>query len=40
MKFLFKRFLEFERSEGDDERIKHVKQRAMEYVSNKFGSND
>ena len=40
MKFLFKRFLDFERSEGDDERIKHVKQRAMEYVSNKFGSND
>ena len=38
MKFLFKRYLDFERSEGDDERIAHVKQRAMEYVSNKFGS--
>ena len=37
MKFLFKRYLDFERSEGDDERIAHVKQRAMEYVSNKFG---
>jgi rRNA biogenesis protein RRP5 len=38
MKFLFKRYLDFERSKGDDERIAHVKQRAMEYVSNKFGS--
>ena len=38
MKFLFKRYLDFERSEGDDERIAHVKQRAMEYVSNKFGT--
>ena len=38
MKFLFKRYLDFERSEGDDERIAHVKERAMEYVSTKFGN--
>ena len=38
MKFLFKRYLDFERSEGEEDKIKHVKQRAMEYVSNKFGT--
>ena len=37
MKFLFKRYLDFERSVGDQARIEHVKTRAMEYVSSKFG---
>jgi rRNA biogenesis protein RRP5 len=37
MKFLFKRFLDFERKVGDATRVEHVKQRAMEYVSSKFG---
>ena len=32
MKFLFKRFLEFERSHGDAAGIEHVKQAAREYV--------
>ena len=37
MKFLFKRYLDFERAAGDRERVEHVKRRAMEYVSSKFG---
>ena len=37
MKFLFKRYLDFERSVGDKKRIEHVKTRAMEYVQSKFG---
>lgn len=32
MKFLFKRFLEFERSHGDAAGVEHVKQAAREYV--------
>ncbi|XP_062112321.1 rRNA biogenesis protein RRP5 isoform X2 [Humulus lupulus] len=32
MKFLFKKYLEYEKSLGDEERIEHVKKRAMEYV--------
>uniref|UniRef100_A0A7N0TNV2 rRNA biogenesis protein RRP5 n=1 Tax=Kalanchoe fedtschenkoi TaxID=63787 RepID=A0A7N0TNV2_KALFE len=32
MKFLFKKYLEYEKSMGDDERIEHVKMKAMEFV--------
>ncbi|KAI4332058.1 hypothetical protein L6164_016997 [Bauhinia variegata] len=32
MKFLFKKYLEYEKSQGDEERIEHVKGKAMEYV--------
>ncbi|KAK9088291.1 hypothetical protein Scep_027373 [Stephania cephalantha] len=32
IKFLFKKFLEYEKSHGDEERVEHVKQKAMEYV--------
>ena len=30
--FLFKKFLEYEKTAGDDERVEYVKQRAMEYA--------
>jgi rRNA biogenesis protein RRP5 len=33
MKFLFKKFLEYEKSVGDEERVEYVKQRAMEYAN-------
>ncbi|KAG6700889.1 hypothetical protein I3842_08G135300 [Carya illinoinensis] len=32
MKFLFKKYLKFEESNGDEERIESVKRKAMEYV--------
>lgn len=32
MKFLFKKYLEYEKSLGDEERIEEVKRKAMEYV--------
>ncbi|KAG2317978.1 hypothetical protein Bca4012_069048 [Brassica carinata] len=32
MKFLFKKFLEYEKSADDEERVEYVKQRAMEYA--------
>ncbi|ORY31169.1 TPR-like protein [Rhizoclosmatium globosum] len=32
MKFLFKKYLEFEKTKGTPEGVKHVKQAAMEYV--------
>ncbi|XP_042480100.1 rRNA biogenesis protein RRP5 isoform X1 [Macadamia integrifolia] len=32
MKFLFKKYLEYEKSQGDDERVEYVKKKAMEYV--------
>ncbi|XP_027934864.1 rRNA biogenesis protein RRP5 isoform X1 [Vigna unguiculata] len=32
MKFLFKKYLDYEKSQGDDERIESVKRKAMEYV--------
>ncbi|OVA06347.1 Ribosomal protein S1 [Macleaya cordata] len=32
MKFLFKKYLEFEKSNGDEERVEFVKRKAMEYV--------
>ncbi|KAK4432202.1 rRNA biogenesis protein RRP5 [Sesamum alatum] len=34
MKFLFKKYLEYEKSVGDEERIESVKKKAMEYVEN------
>ncbi|KAE8649759.1 rRNA biogenesis protein RRP5 [Cucumis sativus] len=34
MKFLFKKYLEYEKSVGDEERIESVKQKALEYVEN------
>ncbi|KAJ4970564.1 hypothetical protein NE237_003663 [Protea cynaroides] len=32
MKFLFKKYLEYEKSNGDEERVEYVKRKAMEYV--------
>ncbi|KAK7278792.1 hypothetical protein RJT34_23828 [Clitoria ternatea] len=32
MKFLFKKYLDYEKSQGDEERIESVKKKAMEYV--------
>ena len=32
MKFLFKRFLDYEKSQGDAAGVEHVKQAAREYV--------
>ncbi|XP_074591876.1 rRNA biogenesis protein RRP5-like [Curcuma longa] len=32
MKFLFKKYLEYEKAHGDEETIEHVKKRALEYV--------
>jgi rRNA biogenesis protein RRP5 len=29
---LFKKYLRYEKSQGDEERIEHVKQKALEYV--------
>lgn len=34
--FLFKKYLDFENSNGDDERAKYVKTKAMEYVEAKL----
>ncbi|KAG2446158.1 hypothetical protein HXX76_000753 [Chlamydomonas incerta] len=34
MKFLFRRFLEYEKEEGDAAAVEHVKRRAMEFVEN------
>ncbi|KAL3569243.1 hypothetical protein D5086_029133 [Populus alba] len=34
MKFLFKKYLEYEKSYGDEKQIESVKQKAMEYVQN------
>jgi len=30
--FLFKKYLDYEKSQGDEERIESVKRKAMEYV--------
>jgi len=35
MKFLFKRFLEFEQDHGDDKSIQGVKDKAIAYIENK-----
>ncbi|XP_072958510.1 rRNA biogenesis protein RRP5 isoform X2 [Typha angustifolia] len=32
MKFLFKKYLEYEKTQGDEDRIEHVKSKALEYV--------
>ncbi|KAG1347586.1 Ribosomal protein S1-like1 [Cocos nucifera] len=32
MKFLFKKYVEYEKAHGDEDRIEHVKKRALEYV--------
>lgn len=32
MKFIFKRWLEWEKRGGDGQRVEHVKQKAMEFV--------
>lgn len=32
MKFLFKRWLDFEKARGDEQRVAHVKRRAAEFV--------
>lgn len=32
LQFLFKKYLEYEKSVGDEERIESVKQKALEYV--------
>ena len=37
MKYFFKRYLEFEKTEGDDETVEHVKKKAREYVESKMG---
>lgn len=37
MKFLFKRYLQYENEQGDEERAAAVKQKAMDYVENKMG---
>lgn len=33
MKFLFKKYLQFEKSHGDEERIESIKQKAMDYAN-------
>ncbi|XP_078180965.1 RIBOSOMAL RNA PROCESSING 5 isoform X4 [Carex rostrata] len=38
MKFLFKKYLDFEKSQGDEERIEHVKRKALEYVESSVAS--
>ena len=40
MKFLFKRYLEYERSHGNTERMTYVKARAMEYVERTLNNNN
>jgi rRNA biogenesis protein RRP5 len=37
MKFLFKRYLEYERAHGDDSSVEHVKHKAMEFVERAMG---
>ncbi|BBM98348.1 rRNA biogenesis protein RRP5 [Marchantia polymorpha subsp. ruderalis] len=37
MKTLFKRYLDFEKTHGDEARVEYVKTKAMEYVENKLG---
>jgi rRNA biogenesis protein RRP5 len=38
MQFLFKKYLEFEKSQGNEERIEHVKRKALEYVESSMTS--
>eukprot|EP00963_Diacronema_lutheri_P007157 scaffold626_cov337-Pavlova_lutheri.AAC.42 len=37
MKFLFKRYLQYENEQGDEDHAAAVKQKAMDYVENKMG---
>jgi hypothetical protein len=37
VQFLFKKYLDYEKAHGDEERIEHVKRKAMEYVDTKLG---
>ncbi|KAI5068389.1 hypothetical protein GOP47_0016734 [Adiantum capillus-veneris] len=37
MKFLFKKYLEYEKSHGDEERVEYVKGKAMQYVETRIG---
>lgn len=34
LQFLFKKYLAYEKSQGDEEKIEYVKRKAMEYVEN------
>ena len=36
--FLFKKYLEYEKSQGEEARIEYVKQKAMEYVESTIAS--
>jgi rRNA biogenesis protein RRP5 len=36
MKFFFKRYLEYEKTEGDETTVEHVMQRAREYIESKM----
>eukprot|EP00250_Pteridium_aquilinum_P021384 c25103_g1_i1 orf=322-6036(-) len=37
MKFLFKKYLDYEKSHGDEERMEYVKGKAMQYVESRLG---
>ena len=39
MKFIFKRYLEFERKHGDDLSVENVKTKAMDFVESKAALN-
>lgn len=36
MKFFFKKYLEFEKTEGDEDTVEHVKQAARAYIESKM----
>lgn len=40
MKFFFKKYLEFETSNGDQHTIDKVRKKALQYVESKFGVAD
>lgn len=40
MKFFFKRYLEYEIKEGNEEKIEYVKERAKEYVEKVLGDKE
>lgn len=37
VQFLFKKYLDYEKQHGDESRVEHVKNKAMEYVETKLG---
>eukprot|EP01156_Anaeramoeba_ignava_P022800 Anaeramoba_ignava/c21053_g3_i1.p1 GENE.c21053_g3_i1~~c21053_g3_i1.p1 ORF type:complete len:355 (+),score=161.26 c21053_g3_i1:85-1065(+) len=39
IKFFFKRYLQYEKEEGNDERVEYVKQKAIEYVQSLISQN-